>query len=203
MMGRILIVAFVALIGVSFSACSDLPQVRVMHDPLTPEEHVTLGLAYEVEGRPELAAREYDDALRKEHGYMPALIGLGNLAFDRGAMKEAEAYYRQALSTAPEDPGVNNNLAMVYLTQQEKLGEAERLANLALAQGGPLQPYVLDTMAHIYARQGRYSEAQTALNNAEALAPPYDRALHQRLTQLQQELATSHHRMEQGLEVEH
>ena len=65
---------------------------------------------------------------------MPALIGLGNLAFDRGALEEVEGYYRQALSTAPEDPGVNNNLAMVYLTQQEKLGEAERLANLALAQ---------------------------------------------------------------------
>lgn len=120
----------------------------------------------------------------------------------RGALEEAEAYYRQALSTAPEDPGVNNNLAMVYLTQQEKLDEAERLANLALAQGGPLQPYVLDTMAHIYVRQGRYREAQTALNNAEALAPPYDRTLHQRLTQLQEELATSHPRTEHGLEVE-
>jgi tetratricopeptide (TPR) repeat protein len=203
-MSRVLIVVFVAVIGVSFSACSDLPRVRVLHDPLTPEEHVRLGLAYEVEGRTELAAREYDGALGKEQGYVPALIGLGNLAFNRGTLEEAEAYYRQALITAPEDPGVNNNLAMVYLTQQEKLGEAEQLANLALAQGGPLQPYVLDTMAHIYVRQGRYREAQTVLNNAEALAPPYDRTLHQRLTQLQQELATSHSRTEQGcLEVEH
>jgi len=201
-MGRFLIVVFFVVIGGSFSACSDLPRVRVLHDPLTSEEHVRLGLAYEVEGRTELATREYDDALRKEHGYMPALIGLGNLAFDRGAMKEAEAYYRQALSTAPEDPGVNNNLAMVYLSQQEKLDEAERLANLALAQGGPLQPYVLDTMAHIYVRQRRYREAQTVLNNAEALAPPYDRTLHQRLAQLQQELASSYPRTEQGLEVE-
>ena len=203
MMGRILIVAFVAVIGGIFSACSDLPRVLVLHDPLTSEEHVTLGLAYEVVGRPELAAREFDGALRKKPGYMPALVGLGNLAFDRGALEEAEAYYRQALITTPEDPGVNNNLAMVYLTQQEKLDEAERLVNVALAQGGPLQPYVLDTMAHIYVRQRRYSEAQTVLNNAEALAPPYDRTLHQRLTQLQQELATSHPRTEEGLEVEH
>ena len=121
----------------------------------------------------------------------------------RGALEEAEAYSRQALITVPEDAGVNNNLAMVYLTQQEKLDEAERLANLALAQGGPLQPYVLAPMAQIYVRQGRYREAQTVLNNAEALAPPYDRTLHQRLTQLQQELATSHPRTEEGLEVEH
>ena len=202
-MSRILIVVFGAVVAVSFSACSNLPQVRVLHDPLTPEEHVRLGLAYEVEGRAELAAGEYVGALEKEQGYMPALIGLGNLAFDRGALEEAEAYYRQALITAPEDAGVNNNLAMVYLTQQEKLDEAERLVNVALAQGGPLQPYVLDTMAQIYVRQRRYREARTVLNNAEALAPPYDRTLHQRLTQLQQELATSHPRTEEGLEVEH
>jgi predicted Zn-dependent protease len=85
---------------------------------------------------------------------------------------------------------------MVFLAQQEQLDEAERLANLALAQGGPLRPYVLDTMAHIYHRQGRYREAQTALNKAEALAPSYDRALRQRLTQLQQEIATSRPRTE-------
>ena len=77
-----------------------------------------------------MAARGYDGALRKKQGYTPALLGLGNLAFDRGAMKEAEAYYRWALITVPEDLGVNNNLAMVYLTQREKLDEAERLANL-------------------------------------------------------------------------
>ena len=80
-------VVFIAVIGGSCSARSELPRVLVLHDPLTPEGHVTLGLAYEVEGRPELAAREYDEALRKENGHIPALIGLGNLAFDRGSLK--------------------------------------------------------------------------------------------------------------------
>lgn len=188
MMRRILTIVFVAVIGCSFSACSDLPRVLVLHDPLTPEEHVTLGLAYEVEGRTELATREYEGALRKEHGYMPALIGLGNLAFGRGALEEAEAYYRQALIMAPEHPGVNNNLAMVYLTQQEKLDEAERLADLALAQGGPLRPYVLDTLAHIYMQQKRYKEAMEALEDAEVVAPPDDNILHERLTRLRNQL---------------
>jgi tetratricopeptide (TPR) repeat protein len=187
-MDRILIVAFVTVIGGSLCACSVLPRVVVLHDPLTPEEHVTLGLAYEVEGRPELAAREYDGALRKKQGYVPALIGLGNLAFDRGALTEAEAYYCQALITAPEDPGVNNNLAMVYLTQQEKLDEAERLAILALAQGGPLQPYVLDTLAHIYTRQGRYREAKAILEDAQAMAPSEDKVLRERLIRLRDQL---------------
>src|SRR5256885_2093057 len=86
----------------SVQACSSLPRV-VLHDPLTPAEHVTLGVTYEAEGRAELAAREYHAALEQEHGYVPAFVGLGNLAFARGAQEEAEAYYRQALAVSPQD----------------------------------------------------------------------------------------------------
>lgn len=191
-----------AVSGVAASTCSDLPGHVVLRDALSPAEHVMLGLAYEMEGRADLAAREYDNALRQQPEYTPALIGLGNLASDRGAVREAEAYYRRALAVDPEDPGANNNLAMLYVTQEGKLDEAERLAGLALAQGGSLRPYVLDTIAHIYARQGRYREAKAALENAEALAPAHDKALHQRLAQLQEELATVHPQAEQGLEKE-
>lgn len=201
-MGRILNYAFLIVIGVNISACSDLPRVRVLHDPLSPEEHVTLGLSYEIEGRPELATREYDVALSQSHGYVPALIGLGNLAFERGALTEAEAYFRQALAVAPEDPGANNNLAMLYLVRGGDLNEAEQLASRALAQGGPLQPYVLDTMAHIFVQQGRYREALAALNNAKALAPADNKDLHAKLAHLQQELAVFYPQSEGGLEVE-
>jgi tetratricopeptide (TPR) repeat protein len=206
MMGKIAILFFVAVVSGSLSACSDLPQVRVLRDPLTPEEHVLLGLAYEMEGRTAFAAQEFNVALRQNPGYRPALIGLGNLAFDKGALDEAEAYYRQALATAPEDPGANNNLAMLYLRKRENLDEnldeAERLAGLALAQGGPLQPYVLDTMAHIYVRQGRYREAHTALQNAEALTPASDKILHERLARSRQALTASRPDVEQELEGE-
>jgi tetratricopeptide (TPR) repeat protein len=189
MMSRIPTLCLVIGVEIAFSACSDLPGILILHDPLTPEEHVTLALTYEIEKPLDLAVQEYEGAVRQKQGYVSALIGLGNLAFERGAVNEAEEHYRRALTTDPEDPGANNNLAMLYLTQRKKLDEAERLASLALAQGGPLQPYVLDTMAHIYAVQGKHREAQTALSKAEVLAPSYDRALHQRLAQLQQELA--------------
>ncbi len=169
-------------------ACTGLSPGRVKHDPLTPEEHVTFGLAYEAKGRPELAAREYDAALQQEHSYLPAMVGLGNLAFERGALEEAEAYYQQALAIAPKDPGANNNLAMLYLTRGASLEEAEQLARQALEQGGPLRPYALDTLARIYARQRRYQEAQAALEEAQALAPSGNTLLRQRLVQLREEL---------------
>lgn len=201
-MNKILTLLFVILIGVTLCACSDLPQIRILHDPLTPEEHVRLGLSYQIEGRPELATREFDRALRQRHGFVPALLGLGNLAFGRGAFSEAEAYFRQALAIAPEDPSANNNLAMLYVARGRNIEEAEQLAIRALAKGGSLQPYVLDTMAHIYVLKGRYREALAALNNAETLVTANDKLLHEELALLRQELMDSHPRADQDLEAE-
>lgn len=188
-------------IGAGLSACSNLPQVRVLHDPLTPEEHVTLGLTYEVQGHRDLAAREYRTALTQEGGYVPALIGLGNVAFAEGELEESETYYQQALAASPEHPGANNNLAMLYLARDGDLREAERLALRALVQRGPLRPYVLDTLAHVYARQGRYKDAVAALDEAEAMAPSHDKILHERLIRLRNQLVgmdTQEDRREMG-----
>jgi len=187
-MRNILIVLYGVAMGAVLSACADLPHLRVLHDPLTPEEHVTLGLTYEIQGHRDLATREYRTALTQESGYVPALIGLGNVAFAEGELEESETYYQQALQASPEHPGANNNLAMLYLARDGNLREAERLALRALAQRGPLRPYVLDTLAHIYARQGRSKEALAALEEAETAAPSQDKILHQRLIRLRNQL---------------
>lgn len=202
MMKKILIVFCGVVMGAGFAACSDLPHVRVLHDPLTPEEHVTLGLTYEIQGHRELAAREYRTALTREAGYVPALIGLGNVAFAEGEFEESETYYQQALAASPEHPGANNNLAMLYLVKGTDLDEAERLALRALAQRGPLKPYVLDTLAHVYARQGRYNEAVATLEEAEAAAPAQDKILHERLIRLRNQLRDTLSQAERSKTVE-
>ena len=201
MKNTILHVVCGAAIGAGLSACFDLPHVRVPHDPLTPEEHVTLGLTYEVQGHRDLAAREYRTALTQEAGYVPALIGLGNVAFAEGELEESETYFQQALAASPEHPGANNNLAMLYLARGGDLREAERLALRALAQKGPLRPYVLDTLAHVYARQGRYKDAVAALEEAEAAAPSQDTILHERLIRLRNQLADTNSRTERSEKV--
>lgn len=196
-MGRhILIVLSAVVVGAGLPGCSDLPHVHVLHDPLTPEEHVTLGLTYEVQGHLDLAAREFRTALTQEAGYVPALIGLGNLAFDEGSLEESETYYQQALAASPEHQGANNNLAMLYLARGANLREAERLALRALAQKGPLQPYVLDTLAQVYTRQGRYEEAVAALDEAEATIPAQDKILHDRLLRLRNQIVAIQSHME-------
>jgi tetratricopeptide (TPR) repeat protein len=173
----------------SVQACSSLPRIVILHDPLTPQEHVTLGEAYQAKGDREMAAREFEVALRQQPEYVPALIGLGNLSFEREALEEAEVFYRRALDTAPDHPGASNNLAMVYLVRGDRLDEAERMARNTSERGGALRPYALDTLARIYMLQGRYREARSALALAEAIVPPEETHLHQWLSRSQRELA--------------
>jgi tetratricopeptide (TPR) repeat protein len=180
--------AFVLLFG-GLQACSGMPRPVVLHDPLTPAEHVTLGTTYEEQGLNEMAVLEYKAALQQRHEFAPALVSLGNLSVEQGALKEAEDYYRRALVTAPDHPGASNNLAVVYLKQGRRIDEAERLARRALQQAGPWRAYVLDTMARIYLLKGEYVQANEALEEALSAAPPDDTLLLEQLEQLRQELA--------------
>jgi|CXWL01.1.fsa_nt_gi tetratricopeptide (TPR) repeat protein len=119
-------------------------------------------------------------ALTKRWALMiaPALIGSadaaraeielarGNSAFVAGRFREAEAFFRKALETAPLHAGAANNLAMTLLARGGRLPEAEALAKDALSRSGSLRPYVVDTLASIYRRQGRYAEAEAVLDGA-------------------------------------
>lgn len=183
-------VLLVTLLG-ALQACSGLPRIVVLHDPLTPQEHLTLGESYQAQGSTELAVREFQAALRLQNGYIPALVALGNLSFEAGTLQEAEDYYRKALAAVPDHPAASNNLAMVYLSRGDQLDEAERLAKSALAQEGALRPYILDTLARIYMRQGRYQEAKATLEEAETTAPIENKLLHERLAQSQRELTAA------------
>jgi tetratricopeptide (TPR) repeat protein len=163
-----MLLAAFSTIGIpALTACSMIPRVVVPHDPLTAQEHVTLGEAYRTKGLQDAAEKEFQAALRRDPNNVPALVALGNLAFDGGELTKAEGYFRGALGHAPDHPHANNNLAMVYMTQGQRLDEAESLARKAL-QGPPaLRPYVLDTLISLYLKQGRTTDAAQALEEAE------------------------------------
>jgi tetratricopeptide (TPR) repeat protein len=168
-MQLIRLVLAAALLG-GLQACSGFPRLVVLHDPLTPEEHVSLGTSYLQQGLTEKAEEEFRTALAREPRNIQALVSLGNLSFERGKLEEAEEFYRRVLDEMPGHPGASNNLAMVYVARGDRLDEAERMALMALQQAGPLRPYCLDTLAHVYLRQKRFQEATAALDEAEALA---------------------------------
>lgn len=127
--GHILTLMFFALCSlVVFSGCS-LPRIIVLNDPLTPEEHLHLGVAYEKRGELDPAIKEYKLASKK----LPlAYLYLGNVYFQKGELGEAEKNYREAIRKDPQNADAHNNLAWLYYTKKENLDEAKGLVLKAL-----------------------------------------------------------------------
>src|SRR5512147_3289284 len=90
----------VVAVMVILSGCS-LPRIIVLNDPLSPEEHNKLGSIYESQGKFDLAAQQYREALRKEPKSVSSLLLLGDLSFRTGNYSEAEASYRKAIKLRP------------------------------------------------------------------------------------------------------
>jgi tetratricopeptide (TPR) repeat protein len=142
-----------AALAFSLCGCGTLPKVFRHADPLSAEEHARLGAAYEIEGLGEEAEKQYLRALVLDDRHEGAWMALGNRAFAAGDLAKARRCYRRVLKLAPRHAGAANNLAMVYVARGERLAEARALAEGALAQGGPLRPYILDTLEQIAKRE--------------------------------------------------
>jgi tetratricopeptide (TPR) repeat protein len=118
-----LTVTFSLLYGCSF------PRIVILKDPLTPEEHINLGVAYEKKGEFDNAVKEYELAAKK----LPvAYFYLGNVYFQKNQWNEAEEHYRKALKKDPRNSDAHNNLAWLYYTERKNLEEAEKLALKAI-----------------------------------------------------------------------
>lgn len=137
------------------AGCS-LPRIIVLDDPLTPEEHINLGVAYEGKGEFDHAIEEFKKASKK----LPAAyLYLGNTYMQKGNLDEAEKNYKKAIRKQPDLADAYNNLAWLYYTKakgmklkaedmEEMIKEAERLAMKAL-ESNPLNENYKDTLDKI------------------------------------------------------
>jgi tetratricopeptide (TPR) repeat protein len=125
------------------SSCS-LPRILILHDPLTPEEHINLGVAYESKKEFEEALKEYEAASKKTP---IAYLYMGNIYFQTDAVDDAEKYYKKAIKKT-DDPRAYNNLAWLYCLKEMKLDEAEKLARKAVELSPDAQDFK-DTLEKI------------------------------------------------------
>lgn len=136
--------ALLALL-LALGGCS-LPQITVHEDPLSPAEHLTLGLAAAHRGDLDRSIAECE-AAGKQPG---ALTCRADAWFLKGDRPKAEDLYRKALAADPKDAVALNNLAWLLYADGRDLDEAESLAQRAVAAAPPqrLTDY-RDTLEHI------------------------------------------------------
>ena len=116
------------LVALFLSSCS-LPRIITLKDPLTPEEHISLGRSYENSGEYAPAIEQYETAAKD----LPiAYLYIGNLYFQKGEYERAEEAYEKAIKKTG-DPIAYNNLAWLYYTTDRKMKKAEELAEKAVS----------------------------------------------------------------------
>ncbi len=155
----------IALLG-----CSSFSLIPASKDPLSAEEHLELGVAYESSGELELARREYERALDKNPDLTQALINLGNVHYQMEDYLLAEKEYCRALKLNPQNGDLYNNLAWVYLSQ-ERFEQAQQAIAQALSLNPTHRHIYHDTQGVIYHRQGRYQEAVQSFKEAIRVSP--------------------------------
>jgi Flp pilus assembly protein TadD len=138
--------ALVLAVSVTLAGCAHLV---VLHDPLSAGEHNDLGVVYETNGQPDLAAQEYRKALRLDPHQARARVNLGNIEAAKGRWASAETCYRRALGDSSTDFDAMNNLAVALLRQNRKLGEARSLAARAVASGGGRDSLYRSTLSEV------------------------------------------------------
>lgn len=151
------------------SSCATIPKIIVLHDPLSVDEHITLGLGYESKGEYDYAIQEYTKALKKDRKDHRPLFYMGNVYYKKGEYGPAEKYYKKASRIAADNGDIQNNLAWVYI-DTARLEEARGVIEGALRI--KRDPYYMDTLANIYDKMGKYKEAIGLLQEAINITPP-------------------------------
>jgi tetratricopeptide (TPR) repeat protein len=155
------------VISFIISGCGYLPiNILLMKDPLTAEEHNDLGVAYESEGKYELAIREYKTALKKNNELIVPLVNIGNVFLKQENYSEAEKYYQRALNTDPYNLEAANNLASLYLIVGKEYQKALRTLTSAVAFNKGFPAYAMDTMGVLHHRLGNVEKANFFLTKA-------------------------------------
>lgn len=110
----------------------------------------------------------YEQVLRGDPRNADALLGLAVIATRQGHSERAQQIYLRVLEVNPGD--VTAQAALINLRGQSDSGQSEsRLKTLLASQ--PESPGLHFALGNLYARQGRWGEAQQAYFQAYALEP--------------------------------
>ncbi len=128
-----------------------------------------LGHSYLQNEKPAEALEVYRTALQSKPDSLQGYLFIAHVFSQTGPPDSVVANYRRALAKKPNYADALNGLAWHFALRNENLEEALTLSQRSL-QVKPQEPHYWDTLAEIHFRMGRFSEAQTANENARRYA---------------------------------
>ena len=114
------------------------------------------------------AQRDYEFVLRDDRKNVDALLGIATIASQKGQFDKANAYYLRALESDPSNPTAQAGL--LNARGQADVENSESRLKSALSSH-PNSTALLFALGNLYARQGRWSEAQQTYFQAYAVEP--------------------------------
>lgn len=162
--------------GTIFLARGDKPTAvrylkkAIADNPALLEPHFALGQLSLQEKNLEQAMAHYQAVLSLDEKNVAAVMALGDIHYLRKENKEAEDYYRRALSIKSNYAPAANNLAFILSGSENKLEEAARFAQLAVRKM-PQNANARDTLGWIFHLQGNYVKAIAEFEQSLAIDP--------------------------------
>lgn len=128
-----------------------------------------LGRTLEELNQPGAAVKVYRRALLAEPNLFITHARLGTLYFNQGQVSAAIFHMEKAHGIDPDDPGVLNNLGLMYQANGE-FDRAIDTLKLALEKGGP-EDLIVGTLAGLYEGTNRLDELTPVLDQALSKFP--------------------------------
>jgi len=150
-------------------------QSLIADSPDLPAVYFYLSQVHSAQEENARAQQALTDALRVQPGYLPALLGLGNISLQQNHANTALAYASQVIAASfwVADAHVLAGSSYLLLGDQN---QAERAFELA-AGLNPHNPAAQERLGRVLALRGRYADAEKAYETSLALAPDYAPAL--------------------------
>ena len=139
-------------------------------EPNNPGAFDTLARLYVQAGDLAAATVEFERLAKLQPGSVGNQTAVGLLYHLQGKLDPAKAAYERALALDPQAPIAANNLAQLYVDQNENLEVALQLAKTAKA-AMPNAHEVDDTLGWIYYKKGQAPSAIAPLKSAAAKDP--------------------------------
>jgi tetratricopeptide (TPR) repeat protein len=150
-------------------------QSLIKDSPDLPAVYFYLAQVYTAQEEGPQAQQVLIDALRVQPGYLPALLGLGNISLQQNNANSALGYASQVIATSFWVADAHILAGSSYLLQSD-LNQAQRAFELA-AGLNPRSPAAQERLGRVLSMQGNYADAEKAYESSLAIAPDYSPAL--------------------------